>query len=195
MDITGLTGHSGSGKTTTARIMSDLGFYHIDCDRIVHEKVYTEKAVLDKIKDVFGDEYVTDGVLQRRKLGALVFSDKNAYNKLMGLVRDEIIKKVEFEIAQNSDRHILLDAPTLFEFGMENRCTRTIGVISSKSLERICERDHITQDEALHRLENQKSADFFRQNCDIIIENDSGFDSLCKRITEISNTILKGQNG
>ena len=47
MDITGLTGHSGSGKTTVANIMSDLGFYHIDCDKTVH-KLYTDKKFSKK---------------------------------------------------------------------------------------------------------------------------------------------------
>lgn len=194
MDITGLTGHSGSGKTTAARIMSELGFYHIDCDRVVHEKVYTDPDVLKKIKDCFGYEYVTDGVLERRKLGALVFSDKNAYNKLMDLVHDDIIKKVDLEIEQNKDKHILLDAPTLFEFGMQDKCTRIIGIISSKALERICKRDSITEADAIHRLENQKTPDFYRQHCDIIIENDSGFDALNKTTAEIANKILRGQD-
>lgn len=192
MDITGLTGHSGSGKTTVAALMSELGFYHIDCDKIVHTKVYTNIEVLNKIADCFGKEYVTDGILERRKLGNLIFSDKSQYDKLMNLVSTDIIAAVDKEISENSDKYILLDAPTLFEFGMQNRCNRIIGVISENVIERICERDGITEKQAKMRLENQKDSSFFKQNCHIIIENNENLDSLKHTVKQIATQILKG---
>ena len=191
MDITGLTGHSGSGKTTVAKIMSELGFYHIDCDKTVH-KVYTNKDVLNRIASEFGNDYLIDGNLNRKKLGALVFSDEKAYQKLMSLIHDDIINAIEAEIISNSDKHILLDAPTLFEFGMQGRCDRIVGVISSNTIERICKRDDISEKEAKARLENQNSTDFFKKNCDIIIENDGDLESLRKNVTKIATKILKG---
>ncbi len=192
MDITGLTGHSGSGKTTVANIMAGLGFYHIDCDKIVHTKVYTDKNVLKKISDSFGNEFVTDGILDRKRLGALIFSEKAAYDKLMNVVGDDIKKAVNHEIENNKDKHILLDAPTLFEFGMDNICTRIIGVISNEIIDRICKRDNISIQDAKLRLSNQKSADFFKNNCDIIIKNNKDLKHLEENVTKIALEILKG---
>lgn len=192
MDITGLTGQSGSGKTTVASIMTSLGFFHIDCDKIVHQKVYTDKSVLDKIAAAFGNEYVTNGVLERKKLGILIFSNRDEYEKLMKLIYDDVIKAVENEILSNSDKHILLDAPMLFEFEMQDRCDRIIGVISDNTIDRICKRDNITQSQAISRLSNQKDAEFFRQNCHIIIENNGDLKTLCDNVTDIGTKILKG---
>ena len=192
MDITGLTGHSGSGKTTVAKIMSDHGFYHIDCDRLVHEKVYTDKEVLSKISDTFGRHLVADGQLDRKTLAKLVFTDKTAYNKLMKLIEPAIFSKLEAELEQNKDKHILLDAPTLFEFGLQGRCTRIIGVVSDNAVERICSRDKIDESAAKLRLSNQKSADFYRQNCDITIENNEDIESLKNQTIAIAQSILKG---
>ena len=191
MDITGLTGHSGSGKTTVALIMKKQGFYHINCDEIVHN-LYTKSFILEKITNAFGAEFICSGELDRRKLGKLIFSDKNEYNKLMALVKDDIISAVNTEIEQNADKHILLDAPTLFEFGMQSICSRIIGVISDSATERICARDGIDLQTAKERLANQQSADFFRQNCDIIIENNGDINELCQKVSEITFQIMKG---
>lgn len=192
MNITGLTGHSGSGKTTVAHILTKLGFYHIDCDKTVHNDVYKNIDVLNKIASEFGKDYVENGTLNRKKLGSLIFSDKDAYKKLMDLIHDDIIKAVEAEISKNSDKHILLDAPTLFEFGMQDRCDRIIGVISHNNIERICARDNITVEQAKLRLANQKTADFFKSHCHIIIENDGDLKSLEQNVTKIAKEILKG---
>lgn len=192
MNIIGLTGHSGSGKTTVAKIMSEHGFYHIDCDKLVHDKVYKNKNILDKITDTFGDGFVKDGVLDRKPLAKLVFTDKEAYNTLMSIIRKAIIEEIEYEISQNSKRHILLDAPTLFEFGFNTRCSTIIGVISDNALNRICIRDGIDEQAAKLRLSNQKDAEFYRENCNIIIENNSDLESLKIQVDKIAQSILKG---
>ena len=75
MIVAGITGQSGSGKTTAALIFSQLGFYHIDCDRLVHEKVYKNPQLLKTMADMFGKHCVSDGVLNRKELGKIVFSD------------------------------------------------------------------------------------------------------------------------
>ena len=192
MNIIGLTGHSGSGKTTVAQIMSEHGFYHIDCDKLVHDKVYKNKNILDKITDTFGDGFVKDGVLDRKPLAKLVFTDKEAYNTLMSIIRKAIIEEIEYEISQNSKRHILLDAPTLFEFGFNTRCSTIIGVISDNALNRICIRDGIDEQAAKLRLSNQKDAEFYRENCNIIIENNSDLESLKIQVDQIAQSLLKG---
>jgi dephospho-CoA kinase len=192
MDVTGLTGHSGSGKTTVAKIMSELGFYHINCDAIVHDIVYKDPVVLDKISKAFGSEYVTDGVLNRRLLGNLIFADRKEYDKLMELIKKDIINTIQNEIKNHSNKHILLDAPTLFEFGMQGVCNRIIGVISNNAIERICQRDNLTRSQAQNRLKNQQTHDFYKKNCDIIIENDFDIAILQNKVKEIANSILKG---
>lgn len=193
MDITGLTGHSGSGKTTVAKIMAEHGFHHIDCDKVVHHKVYKNALVLNEIADVFGSEYVLNGELQRKALGALVFSNKQAYANLMEIVQKHVTVQIDKEIKENSDKHILLDAPALFEYGIQGICSRIIGVVSDNAVERICARDGISEVQAKNRLNNQKDYSFYKENCDILIENNCSIEELENKVINIAKQILKGQ--
>ena len=87
---------------------------------------------------------------------------------------------------------MLVDAPMLFEYGLDSICTVTVGVVARNTVERICNRDGISISEAQKRLANQKNADFYRVNCNYVIENDGDFKSLEKRVREIADKILKG---
>lgn len=193
MKIIGLTGHSGSGKTTVASLLVSKGFYHIDCDKLVHEKVYTSKEVLSLLKEKFGEDIIdSDGNLNRRKLGSIIFNDKTAYNTLMSTVKPYIVNAIDSEAESHSEKPILLDAPTLFEFQMQGVCDKIIGVVSTKAVERICNRDNISETDAKLRLKNQQTIDFYRENCDYLIVNDYGFDSLEKSADMIATIILEG---
>ena len=192
MIVARITGQSGSGKTTAALIFSQLGFYHIDCDRLVHEKVYKNPQLLKTMADMFGKHCVSDGVLNRKELGKIVFSDKKSYDMLMELVMPYVNFQIKFEIMQCGEESVLVDAPMLFEYGLDSICTVTVGVVAQNTVERICNRDGISISEAQKRLANQKNADFYRVNCNYVIENDGDFKSLEKRVREIADKILKG---
>ena len=192
MIITGITGQSGSGKTTAAAIFSSLGFYHIDCDSLVHNKVYKRSELWQEIADIFGADCVTPDGLDRKALARLVFSDKMSYNRLMELVMPYVKSQIQYDIEHCTYAIILLDAPLLFEYGLDKMCTHTVGVVADNIIERICTRDGISVNDAKNRLANQKDADFYRSRCDYIIENNGGFEELRKKTREIADIILKG---
>lgn len=192
MIIAGITGQSGSGKTTAALIFSKCGFYHIDCDRLVHEKVYKNPQLLKNMADMFGAHCVPNGVLDRKALGKIVFSDKKAYDILMELVVPYVNLQIECEISQCGKKAVLLDAPMLFEYGLDSICNVTVGVVASNIVQRICSRDGISRADAEKRLANQKNADFYKANCSYVIENDDDLAVLEKKVCEIADKILKG---
>lgn len=191
MIITGLTGHSGSGKTTVSEILKSRGFYHINCDKLVHDKIYSDTEVLKQISDTFGKEYICNNTLDRKKFSRLVFTDKECYNKLMDLLYPHILKYLQLEISHADSKYVLLDAPTLFEFGLDSICTNTIAIISDKAVERICKRDNISEEDAKLRLRNQKNHSFYIDNCDYLIKNDYDFLTLENTANKIADKILE----
>ncbi len=183
--VIGLTGHSGSGKTTAAKIFEDCGFLHIDCDKMVHDEIYTDPAVVSKINDAFGT--VSDGRIDRKALAKIIFSDKTEYNKLMSLVKPFIESALIDKISRADD--VLVDAPMLFEFDLAHLCDKTVGIVSDNALSRIIERDGISEADATARLKNQKPADFYAAHCDYLIINNGTLSELTQSVQQI---IVKG---
>ena len=190
--IVGLTGHSGSGKTTVAHFFAGYGFCHIDCDNVVHTRVYTDPAVHDALSSVFGDGIVKNGEIDRRALARVIFSDEKQYNNLMITVKPFIDATIRKIIDECGDQPVLVDAPALFEYGMQDLCDITVGVISDDAVARIVARDNISEDEAAARLAHQQSHDFYKKNCDYVIENNGSLCDLEAAVKDICTEIMKG---
>lgn len=172
--IVGLTGRSGAGKSTVAALFAEAGFRIIDCDELVHS-LYGEARYARKIAEVFGEDFIKDGAVDRKKLGALVFSDKNELAKLNETVHPLILETVlsEMERARNDGVNAILDAPLLFEYGLETMCDTTLGVICDLETaeKRLSLRDGKSREEIRGRLAAQHDAAYFCAHCDYILEN------------------------
>ena len=124
MKIIGLTGGIATGKSQVSSILSELGAIIIDADIVSREVVQKGLPAWQQIKDVFGEEYLlSNGELNRKKLGELVFSDPNALNKLNRITHPAIRAKIEDRInnlkAQGYEGIIVVDAALLLETGWE----------------------------------------------------------------------------
>ena len=188
----GLTGHSGSGKTTVSGLFTKLGFCHVDCDRIVHTRVYTDPEVHRALSSVFGSFIVKDGQIDRRALASVIFSDDKQYNLLMKTVKPFIDAAVTDAVKACGSRPVLVVAPALFEYGMQEICDVTLGVISDNALHRIIARDGISENEAKARLAHQQTHEFYKQNCYYIIENNGSLLQLEADVKNVYNKIMKG---
>ncbi len=179
--IIGLTGQSGAGKSTVASLFAEEGFRILDCDRIVHE-LYAEEKCTSRIAEAFGDEYITGGAVDRKKLGALVFSDAEMLARLNEIVHPLILEAVMGEInrARYDDVNAILDAPLLFEYELQHMCDATLGVICDLDVatRRLTDRDGKTLEEIEGRLAAQHESSFFRQNCEYILENNGDMQTL-----------------
>lgn len=119
------------------------------------------------------DEY---GELDRYELSEIIYNDDKKRNELNNITLPYIVKKIKDEIESQKDKEvIIIDAPLLFESGLNEICNITIGVISEKELQikRIIDRDYITENQARKRIESQNSNEFYREHCDEIIENNN----------------------
>ncbi len=154
--IIGLTGLTGAGKSTAARILEKKGFYIIDGDSVGHE-ITSRPDVLAKIKAAFGGGVIRpDGSLDRRALGKIVFSDKEQLKKLNGITHPPLKEEV-LKIARAQTRPVVLDGAVLKECGLTEHCAAVIRVTAPVEvrLSRIMERDSLSREEALSRINAQ----------------------------------------
>ena len=179
--IIGITGGTGCGKTTLLTEIEKLGGLVLDCDAIYHDLLRSDKAMLSAIENRFPG-VVEDGQLNRKKLGAIVFADKQALQDLNvithGAVKAAVLCKLESQPALAA-----IDAIALFEGGLAELCDLTVAVTApvEARVKRLMARDNIPEDYARSRIAAQHDANWFRERCDEILENDGNLDTFqCK---------------
>ena len=174
--VIGLTGGIATGKSTVARILASLGAYVINADKIGHNILDKNKDAYNAVINEFGESIVKEnGKINRKKLGKIVFSDKNKLKKLENITHPYIIKEIEKETKEKVKeyKHLVLDVPLLFETGLENIVDVSWVVVCSyeKQIERITKRDGLSKKEAKKRIETQMETKKKIKLADFVIYN------------------------
>ena len=170
--IIGITGGTGCGKTTLLSAVQAAGGLVLDCDAIYHGLLNTDKALLDAIDSRFPGT-VEGGVLQRKKLGDLVFANRMALldlNRIThGAVKREVIRRLE-----TASGLAAIDAIALFEGGLAELCHVTVAVTApvEDRVRRLVQRDGITEEYARRRIAAQHDDGWFRSRCHYVLVND-----------------------
>ncbi len=182
--IIGLTGATGSGKSTVAkRLCEKYGIAHIDCDKIAREITAANSPVLAQLAQVFGEDIILDdGSLDRVALAARAFSSKET-TKLLNSIMHPIITSMALAkvntFTQEGKTAVLLDAAAIFESKIDKLCAFTV-VVSAPAeirLDRIMFRDSITREKAVHRMGAQLSDEEYAKNADVILYNYAPYDT------------------
>lgn len=193
--VVGLTGQSGSGKTTVSNCFVKNGFSVINADNIARQITTKGNPCLKNIFDVFPECIDCEtGELNRKKLACIVFNDKDLLKLLNSIMYPYITTKILNQIRKLSasgKKLILLDAPTLFESHTDDFCNFIVSVIADKNVrfDRISKRDNISSDEIESRFSSQYDDDFYISRSDIVIKNDSTLDELNRKAVECVNKI------
>lgn len=172
--IIGLTGGSGTGKTTASGFFRDRGYLVIDCDKLAREVCLPGRPCLDELVQYFGRDIInSDGTLARRKLGSMVFGDKIKLAKLNEITHKHITAELKAVIDANKNRDILIDAPLLFEAGLGDICHKTLCILADREvrIRRIMARDSISFEDAKKRIDSQKNDEYYISNCDYAVYN------------------------
>lgn len=192
--IVGLTGPTGAGKSSVTQIAEKKGIKVIDCDLYASKATEKGSEGLSALVKAFGKEILNiDGELNRKALARIAFS---SYDKTQLLNKTILPFIKELVLAEIDTDKVLLDAPTLFESGMDKICSKTVAVLADKDkrLKRITERDSISVGDATIRINGGKNDEFFKNNADYVIYNNEDEETFLREISLLLDKIYGGNS-
>ena len=194
----GLTGSIGVGKTFVASVFIELGCRVLDADQTAREVVMPGTPGLQALVEAFGEEILaTDGTLDRKRLGALIFSDQSQRERLNHILhpfiiarQDEILNEWE---AENPNGIGIVDAALMIESGGYKRFDKLIVVHCRPEvqLERLMLRDKLSRDEALRRINSQMPQEQKLRFADYLIDTSDGFELTRSQSVEVYNQLIR----
>jgi dephospho-CoA kinase len=198
MRLVGLTGGIASGKSTFARALRDLGVPVIDADQVARDIVAKGTVALDAIVQAFGAKVLhDDGTLDRKTLGAIVFSDPEARLRLEAIthpaVRARVMEESQRLVAAGHEL-AFYDVPLLFEVGLDRELDSVVVVFApaAAQLDRLVARDGLSRAEAEARLAAQLPIEEKRDRADFVVDNTGGAGSLAKKASTLVAELRAG---
>lgn len=188
--ILGLTGSIATGKSTVAKLFLSAGIPVVDADLGARAVVLPGAPGLADIIEHFGEAYLlSDGTLDRKRLGALIFSDREKRKELDVLLKERINDWIQAEKERYiSEGHnlIVLDIPLLYEGGYEDSCDAVMVVYVPEELQvqRLMSRNHLDADEAARRMQSQLSIEKKKELADFVIDNSGTIEETKKQVND-----------
>ena len=190
--VIGLTGGSGCGKTTALMVLKAMGARCFDADAIYHELLRTDKAMLAEINKAFPGA-VENGMLQRKKLGAQVFGNPEALQKLTAITHPCVYRAIARELDGSL---AVIDAFGLIESGLGDLCDYTVAVTAPTEarIARLMAREGISRDYAAARIAAQKTNEEFSKSCVITLCNDRTAEAFTEQCQIQFEKLIKEHN-
>lgn len=191
MKIIGITGSSGSGKSFICEVL--LNKYDdvviVDADKIARKMSNIGTLYYKEVVNMFGEGIVKENLeIDRKLLAEIIFNDDEKRQELNSITFKYVVDEIKNKIKLNSNKNIIvIDAPLLFESGLDKICDITLGVISNEDIKinRICLRDDLSIKQAKDRLKVQLSDEALKEKCNYIIENNDDIGCINKQLEEI----------
>ncbi|MBQ1955136.1 MAG: dephospho-CoA kinase [Clostridia bacterium] len=190
--VIGITGGSGCGTSSVGKILENNGWGFIDCDAVYHELLSEDQNLKNDLVARFGSGILTsNGFIDRKALGSIVFADEKALLDLNGITHGYITEKVIELISESEKIDIAIEAVELLESGMKTLCAGVVGILADKEIRisRIMSRDSISRENAVKRIDAQRSDEYYRSNCTCCIENNGTFEELASNVLALIKEI------
>lgn len=189
MKTIGLTGGIGSGKSTVSQILTELGAFVIDADKVGHEIYLPGKEAWHQLTTAFGrDILAPDRTIDRKKLGALVFGSDDARKKLNGIVHplmfQDIDRRIKAKRAEGFTKPIVVEAAILIEANWLPLADEVWLVVTNKTavIDRVATQRGMAAKETEARIASQLSDSERRKYAQVVIENDDTLEALRQAI-------------
>ena len=195
MVVIGLSGGSGSGKSTISTLFSRYNILPINTDEIYRNLTSSLTPCLVELANEFGEDIITDDLeLDRARLREIVFTNKEKHKRLNEISHRHVLNSVREMISSASNlglAGVIVDAPMLFESGFDKECNYLIAVTAPVDMrvKRIKERDGITETKALERIRHQIPDEELVKRVDFIIDNSSSIEEVESAVLDIVNKI------
>lgn len=183
--IIGLVGRAGSGKTTVARALAEDGARLIEADRLGHEVTDRDPEVRKALAAEYGPGiYRENGELDRPRVAARIFSDREARARLDALVHPRIVERIRHELdtlrAAGARGVVVIDAALMLEWGLERDCDAVIAVVAPEAaqIERLWRARGFSESQARARLAAQRTNEAFAAAADVTLVNQGSAEEL-----------------
>lgn len=189
-----ITGNIAAGKSTVEKIISESGYMVVDTDEISHYLLEKDSKTIEEVKNTFKSYNILDedGNISRKKLGNIIFSEKELKSKLEGIIHSKIRIKLDEIYQKNHNENIIfVSVPLLFEAGFEDDFDKIILVKADENVrkERLLARNKYTIEHAKARIKSQIPQEEKHSKSDFIIQNNDDLSSLKKTTLEIIKSI------
>lgn len=170
----GLTGGIGSGKSTVARVFEVLGIPVYYADAAARRLMNEDEELKNTIISNFGNESYKNGLLDRAYISSIVFNNKEALEKLNSITHPATIRDANEWMQRQNSPYTIKEAALIFESGSAEFLDHVIGVFTPLPLriQRIIQRDGITRDEVVQRMNRQLDENIKMKLCDSVLVND-----------------------
>jgi dephospho-CoA kinase len=185
-----LTGSISTGKSTTVKLLESAGFHIIDADKIAHQVLDEQHQAIAKM---FGERFIKDGKVDRKALGALIFSDEEKRKQLEGLLHPLIYEEIKrLSIQEDAlEKPYFVDIPLFFET-RRYPIERSLVIYATKEqqLKRLMEREGYSEEEALKRINTQIPVEEKRKLATYVIDNSGTLTQLGQECERVKKEIL-----
>ena len=178
MKIVGLTGGIGSGKSTVLNEFKDLGIKTYSADNVAKTLINTDRALIDSIKKVFGNNIYQKNKIDTKQLSKIVFQDSDKLKVLNSIIHPAVSNDFDSFIKANDEIYIVKEVAIIFETKSENAYDKIILVRAplEERIKRVLLRDDTSRDDVIKRINNQVDESSIISKCDYIIDNNNQLD-------------------
>jgi dephospho-CoA kinase len=192
----GVTGGLGSGKSSACQRLKEKGAVIFDADNIAKEILQTVPEVQEKISEVFGEAIIKNGVVDNQKLAVIAFSNEENQATLNNIIHPFVIKEFEkkHESMQNREGLLVIDAPLIFESGLDSHLDYTVLIYATYKLRitRAIRRGNLSREQILKRMDLQMPEEAKRELASFVIENNGSVEHLYEEIDKLYNELVGG---
>lgn len=190
--VIGITGNSGTGKSEIAKLLAKkINAEIINADLVAKKLSEPGNIYNEKIIELFGEEILENKKLNRKKLAEIVYNNSQKRELLNNLTYIYVGNEIKQMVKLIKNQNVVIDAPLLFESGLDKVCGFTIAVLADEKtkIERICKRDGIDESAAKARLAIQPEIEYYRTHADYLMGNNGNLNEI--NLEEICTKIGK----